>query len=213
MDCKGHGKRIQIVKDYNVIPEAHLPVLNGISIHSDAGRDITDTYYVFSCISKLTGNQEMIVCGRPTAIDFSTLTGKPLPQLFSPLVNAPLAGGVNAKLRVGLVNHLNHPPKWNKARKQLYNATMLMIMYTGNRPDPYQPLFGIKRDIEELPYVETQVRHVKSLVTILKKFNTTIPKVIDRLSVNNHIRNFDFDLLINFLESKNKEEFIEFFRE
>lgn len=211
MDCRGHNRRIQIVQNYDVIPEVHLPVMNGITIKSDAGNDISKTYFIFTCIPKTTGKKETIICGRTTANDFSKLTGKELPLLFNPLINAPLVGGINANAaRLG--NHNNHPHiKWNKARKQLYNATMLMILYTGNKPDPFQPLFGIRRDIEKYPNYSVQIRHVKALVTVLKKFKTTIPKVIDKLEVNNMMIAYNFDLLADFLISKNQNELVKFF--
>lgn len=211
MDCRGHNRRIQIVQKYDVIPEVHVPVMNGITIKSDAGNDISKTYFIFTCISKTSGKKETIICGRTTANDFSKLTGKELPLLFNPLVDAPLIGGPN----VGGGGRVAHPAriKWNKARKQLYNATMLMIIYTGNIPNPFQPLFGIKKDIEKYPNVETQIRHVKSLVTVLKKFKTTIPKIIEKLEKHNHIRNFEFDDLSNFLVSKGESDLAKYFVE
>ena len=47
MECRGYDKRKKIVKEYNVIPVAHLKLLSHQTKHSDAGSTIKDEYYIF----------------------------------------------------------------------------------------------------------------------------------------------------------------------
>lgn len=70
MDCRGHNRRIQIVQNYDVIPEVHVPVMNGITIKSDAGNDISKTYFIFTCIPKTTGKKEQLFVEGPQQMIF-----------------------------------------------------------------------------------------------------------------------------------------------
>lgn len=49
VDCRGHDKRIEIVNNYDIKCVAHINLLQGVIIRSDAGRDIIKTYYLFTC--------------------------------------------------------------------------------------------------------------------------------------------------------------------
>lgn len=43
MNCHGHDTRVRIVENYNIRCTAHIRLLNGQVIRSDAERDITES--------------------------------------------------------------------------------------------------------------------------------------------------------------------------
>ena len=57
MDCRGEGRREQIVREYNVVPVIHAKLLKGQTKHSDAGALIEDQYYIFECTHKKQGKK------------------------------------------------------------------------------------------------------------------------------------------------------------
>ena len=47
MECRSEERRQYIVDNYNVVPVAHIQLLNGQTKHSDAGQTIENDYYIF----------------------------------------------------------------------------------------------------------------------------------------------------------------------
>lgn len=85
MECRGYDKRKKIVKEYNVIPVAHLKLLSHQTKHSDAGSTIKDEYYIFKAVNKRNGNEEVIQCGMGAAKDFLRLLNHGGLPIFNPL--------------------------------------------------------------------------------------------------------------------------------
>ena len=191
MDCRGHEKRLRIVQEYKIIPIAHIKLLNGKIISSDAGGDITDSYFMFNCISKTTNEREIIYCGKPTAIDFCNLTNQKLPDLFNPLKCTSVSGKLN-KNNIREAEMIDK--KWNPMRKQLYNATMLLIAIFDAKPDT--PLFVIKEELETYVDREPFLARIKAINTIISKTNKTMRDIIDELGKNNDLKSFSFDLFL-----------------
>ncbi len=184
MDCRGCEVRKRIVKNYDVEPLAHIKLLNGTIVHSDAGSDIIDSYFVFKCTEKKTGKHETIYCGRPTAEDFCKLTGKRLPAIFNPLQE-------HGKTSGGSLNERDSKKiRWNPVRKELYNATMLLIVAWNAKPDSV--LYSIKDEIEKQIDREPCISQIKSINTILCKGHTTMKKVLHRLEAKNEIKKYSF---------------------
>ena len=204
MDCRGHEKRLRIVQEYKIIPIAHIKLLNGKIISSDAGGDITDSYFMFNCISKTNNEREIIYCGKPTAIDFCNLTNQKLPDLFNPLKCTSVSGKLN-KNNIREAEMIDK--KWNPMRKQLYNATMLLIAIFDAKPDT--PLFVIKAELETYVDREPFLARIKAINTIISKTNKTMRDIIDELGKNNDLKSFSFDLLIQKLNEKNIEQYFE----
>ena len=204
MNCRGERKRAYIVNNYYIEPIAHLKLLNGRTIHSDAGGDITDSYFIFRCVDKRNKDIiKLIQCGRPTAQDFCQKIGKNLPPIFNPLAE-------NYQIQEnreffyhndnGIIN-----AKWNPVRKQLYNAVMLII--SAWQATPNTPLFNIKIKLEENIEEEPKLSLVKSVNTILCHANTTLSDIIESLSRNNNLRDFSFNLLIRILTENKIEQY------
>lgn len=190
MNCRGHERRVSIVDTYDVTPLAHLQVLEGMEIQSDAGGDITDSYFLFRCIHKKTKEEDMICCGEPTARDFSELIPTELPRLFNPL------GGDGNIGPEG--NNGRGEERWNQERKQLYNAVMLFIMWRRNRP--HRVLFSIANELAQNVHICPTLSIVKSVNTLYERYETTAHNMVIELSTQNKMRNFEFNLLTRRLQ-------------
>lgn len=57
MECRSEERRQYIVNNYNVVPVAHIQLLNGQTKHSDAGQTIENDYYIFEATSKANGKK------------------------------------------------------------------------------------------------------------------------------------------------------------
>lgn len=121
MDCRGTERRKYIVENYYVQPIAHLKLLNGKIVHSDAGRDISDSYFIFRCIDKKSGKSDIIQCGLPTAKELCNRIRKQVPPIYNPLHVTGTAGTAKGGSKKPQI-------KWNPTRQQLYDATMLLII-------------------------------------------------------------------------------------
>lgn len=193
MYCRGHATRLKIIETYKLVPLGRFKLLNGQSVISDAGkRDIIDEYTVFECIEiNNPDHRETIYCGKYVAEDFCHLTNISLPPLFNPLKTISVNHGSHG-------DNSSHKNSWNKTRKQLYNCTLLLIMYFGNSPTN-KALFSIKRELENPDYLDYfPKKQIKSINTYLSKAGITFQFVLNEMKKNNKIREFKYDLLIEY---------------
>lgn len=205
MNCRGEKRRVYIVANYDIEPIAHLKLLNGRTIKSDAGGDITDSYFIFKCVSKKNKeDSQLIYCGKPTAIDFCRRIGKELPHIFNPIAGE--SQNINENRDVQHQN-ANNPVnvQWNPVRKQLYNAVMLFISARNIRPDT--PLFNIKLELERNVDTEPKLQYIKAVNTIISRYNTSISQIMEELCQNNNLRHYDFSLLTTILDKNNIEQY------
>lgn len=92
---------------------------------SDAGgKIITDKYYLFRCIHRISHNEDTIRCGSGAANHICRLIGANMPTEFNPF-HEPHGGGVGGG--GGVVHH-----HWHRTRRQLHNAIMLFITRYGD---------------------------------------------------------------------------------
>lgn len=205
MNCRGHDKRVDIVKNYNVIPVAHLKLLNGQEKHSDAGATITDDYYVFKLESKnSTFKIETITCGIEAANDFLRLIHHDVLPIFNPLI------AENDNRTNG--NNNFHDTSFtvkNKTATQLLNSINWLILIIDASPNT--PIYDIKNKCEEYISKEPFLSTIKSVNTIIKKCfkNETLTDQINKLKKTNDIREdkCDFSLLKKALVGNNIESF------
>ena len=202
MNCRGHRRRIYIINNYDITPVAHLKLLNGKTIPSDAGGDIEDTYFIFECKSKFSGKKEVICCGRPTAKELCEMAHQDMPKLFNPLVSTSLSTTKSTSN-----TEYNDNEKWHPARKQLYIATMLLITEWGGKPNT--PLFNIKSDLEVYTTLKPRLRDIKGINTILANQHTTLRNILNELSKKNDIKKYSFDLLVEELNKHNIKQYFE----
>lgn len=196
MYCRGHELRINLCEQYDIKPIGRFKLLKGRSVVSDAGHmDITDEYVIFDCIGKNNPNDhETIHCGKSVAEDFCKLTGYPMPTLFDPLHHVGAMHGGDGGIGTPSTK------KWNTTRKQLYDIVLLIMTYQGNiKKDSV--LFDIKLKLENPEYINYFPKNqIKSVNTYLAKMNKTFQNILDELSVDNNLRAFRYDLVLNYME-------------
>lgn len=199
MDCRGHDTRVNIVNEYNVTPIAHFPVYGDEVIRSDAGGDITDSYFLFDCVHKETGEKDGICCGEPTARDFAELLHVTLPRIDNPFREEGLGGGENG----GGV----HDMRWEPMKRQLYNATMLFIMsLKGRRNDiAFKKIVVFRQESNIRP----KLSEIKTINTLYRQYNRTAREVINNLAEEGRTKEYRFDLLTTALMERGIEQYFE----
>ena len=198
MDCTGKPKRKRICAQYNINAIGCIVLYGGRTVISDAGgKVITDKYYKFHCVHKGDGHHEFIQCGYPTAKEICELCNIDLPSEFNPFANN--GGGAGG----GMGGGVNAVRPQNRGRKQLDNAIMLFITAKDDVLSPETAIFKVKERVEQDMYSDVEERDVKAVNTILGSFHTTIPKIIEEMGLHGAIRRFNFNILINLIDSKN----------
>lgn len=209
MDCRTSARRQYIVKNYTVVPVAHIHLLAGQSKCSDAGATIKNEYYIFEAIKKDNGEKHIIKCGMGAAKDFLQLLNehKGLP-LFNPLHNS-----FEARSNVDEKEHQqgttqNDDIKWNPVAEQLYNAIMWLIIAWDAKPGT--PLFEIKARIEKHNNYKPYPSNIKGVNTIIKSGGKgkSLTRIIDNFRDRNEIRDemCRFDLLTRIIEAETDED-------
>lgn len=197
MDCRGVKRRENIVRNYDVVPVAHVKLLKGQIKKSDAGPEIDDQYYVFKATSKdKSDDVQIIQCGMGAARNFLSLTNRKGLPLFNPLV-MPASHVVN-----------NNQPntrnsfksiKWDPTAEQLHNAIMWMIIVWNTSLRPNSPLFKIKSELERYPSYKPYDSKIRAVNTMIQNGNhgSTLTDSINNLKNDNNIRATvcGFDLL------------------
>lgn len=197
MDCRGGTRRKEIVKDYDVVPIAHVKLLKGQTKKSDAGPEIDDQYYVFKATNKNDPNNvQVIQCGMRAARDFLSLSNRTSLPLFNPLI-VPVGHTVNN--RQANPRNTSKEIKWDSIAEQLYNAIMWIIVVWNVSPRPNSPLFKIKSELEAHPRLKPYDSKIKAVNTMIKNGNhgSTLSDSINDLKSDNDIRKTvcEFDLL------------------
>lgn len=198
MNCRGDDARRYIVQNYNVVPTAHIKLLSGKKIPSDAGGDITDSYFMFRCEGRHGLHDEILYCGRPTAQKLCNMIHRELPPLFDPLKENYRKSYTSGD--VGKSAPIEEKVKWNPERKQLYNAAMLIIAAWNSGPNT--PICKVAEAIFDKKFIVYPPRdgNVKSVNTILTHTNTTMDEIIASLiRKGNDLKDFSFDLVVNHL--------------
>lgn len=137
-DCRGKKTREQLVHDFEIVPLAHVRLLNGQTKESCAGPDVGE-YYVFSYRSRANGKDVgNFVCGITAANDFINLIQRKNPAvnrlpLFDPLAGLGQVGNANNASRAGAGRGAQQVSNWNPIAKELYDAIgMICIMWNLN---------------------------------------------------------------------------------
>lgn len=187
MNCRGIGKRTEIINDYYIKPIAHVKLLNGQQKKSCTGDLLTDRYYCFSFKHKKNNKQGSFFCGIHAANNFLELLNlDPLP-LFDPLKDF----GVNSSSTSNSSNQYN---KWHPVAEELYNAINLLIICWNTTVQGF--LGEIKDTIVRYPHYEPYLSKIKAVNTILSKDSKsrTLQDMISDLKKNNpDIRSFTFN--------------------
>lgn len=198
MNCRGHKKRKSIVKNYTVKPEAHLKLLSGKTIESDAGGEIKNEYYLFSVKRKGNDGTDMIQCGMEAARDFLVLLGHPGLPLFNPLKSAESHLKLSDTQAIVSDREIEQE-KWNETAKQLYHAIMWLFVLWEVKPNT--PLFNIKDEVIQNNNIEPTKSIIKAVNTVIRNGGKgkKLTNMIDECKSNNEINDSkcDFTLLQN----------------
>lgn len=205
MKCRGKQVREQIVKEYQVIPKAHIKLLAGQTKRSDAEAVITDEYYIFEAISA-NGKKEIIQCGMGAARHFLELLNHNGLPIFNPLHidrNVGGHGGINPDLG----GNVNQGQTWNQTARQLYNAIMWLIIAWDASPGT--PLFEFRDDIiqyHNLQPFDSKVRRVNTIIRNGGK-GKTLSEIINDFRDKNNIRDdmCQFNLLNDIINNMTDE--------
>lgn len=201
MYCRGHRLREEIVQQFEVKPLGRFKLLNGQSVISNAGNmDIEDEYTIFDCIDrKNSEHHETINCSKYVAEDFCSLSGYTLPPLFNPLKSTGFSSTHSS-------GNSNSKVSWNKIRKQLYDCTLLIIIYFENSSNN-RTLLSIKNELEDSKYIGYfPKKQVKAINTYLYRANITFQTILNKLSKNNDLRDFRYDLILEYLNKLDIEQ-------
>ncbi len=184
MDITGI-KRGNLYLNYDMLSCVSICLFEGKTVKSDAGeKTIKDRYYQFMFENKRDKKDVQTVrCGYPTAREICDYYGQDLPTEFN--VFAAAGGGAGGAVGHGHVN-------WNPARRQLYNAIMLMVTrFNMNGGIIIEILAEVKMDPEDAVSNEW----VKSVNTIMDKYRTSMPEIIAYFARHGDVRRFRFDEL------------------
>lgn len=200
MYCRGAKRRRQIVEECNVVPKAHIKLLAGQEIISDAGGTIEKEYYIFEATPRKSGNPEIILCGMSATKDFlRRLNHNGLP-LFNPLCGEGGNAGGDLQDGDGTEGHGNGNLQrsdgdggegnleWNLIAWQLYNACMWVIIIIDAKAGT--PILKIQEKVYSLRDREPVDIRVKGVNAIIRKNlqGRTLTEAINELRANNRIR-------------------------
>ena len=166
MECRSTERRQWIVNKYDVVPVAHIQLLENQTKHSDAGAMIENDYYIFYATDKASGKREMIQCGMGAARDFLRLIGHKGLPLFNPLHGEGGAGGYGGG-NIGNNGRRRQEEVWNPVAKQLFNAIMWIFLIIDAKPNT--PIFEIREKVCRFKDREPFASQVKAVNTIIGK--------------------------------------------
>ena len=178
-DCRGKKTREQLVHDFEIVPLAHVKLLNGQTKKSCAGPDVEE-YYVFSYRSHANRKDVVtFVCGITAANDFINLIQRQNPAvnrlpLFDPLAGLGQVGNANNAGRAGAGRGVQQVPNWNPIAKELYEAIgMICIMWNlNNVSDALESvLFNLIKNPMQIPS-NSDIHRINTIIS--KKFNINV---------------------------------------
>lgn len=198
MKCRGRRKRKEIYKQYPFWIDM-LHFATNEEIKSDAGGILTKEYFVLYLEKeKNSQNFEIIVCGRPTAIDFCKLYNKKLPKIFNPFKEE-----CSDKNPVKS-DHENND-YWNPSCKQLQDALMIFLNKYGKKKY-HEKAIEIKANIQNKHGDNFDEYCIKSVNTLYKEYKQTARGLILELEETKKCKSYKFDLLIQYLSNINVKQ-------
>lgn len=211
LDCTTEKIREEICRNYIVFADDCIVLYNGRTVRSDANnRTIADRYYQFSCKSRTNENDKyVILCGAGAARHLCQLINQPMPPAFNPFVGEN--GGGNGGIDRGGLTEGNH---WNITRRKLYYAVQLFITRYQDSIRPGTKIFKIRQRLCDEQYIQYLPNkfHYTDFMTIVHKYQTSIPKIINELATHATIRHFDFADLADKADAYVTEELPNIFR-
>lgn len=210
MDCRGARKRAEIVERYNVVPVAHIQLLNGQTKHSDAQAEIYNDYYIFTVSNRDTNEViDTIQCGMGAATDLLRRIGHGGLPIFNPLrgINdGGVGGGPHGGGATGPVDNDV------LLARQLYNACMWIFVLRKVRPGT--PIFSVKEEVYRLmnnPPIDNAVlsQKIRAVNTIIGGLfrEKSLLEEINEIRKKNNLRDSmcKFNLIQDAIDNMNAE--------
>ena len=197
LNCRGHNTRVKIVDSYNIVCSAHIQLLAGQTIHSDAEREIERDYYVFICTHKITKKEDRIICGGGAARDLLALSGHTAPPIFN-MLHGVRDGGEGHEGHDVEGNDSKQAEYWEPASKQLYNAIMILITAWGLGPGPIYKYLEEARKYKGYKPFPNRINRINK---ILERHDVYMNDILMNLrETNPNLRDYQFNLLTEILE-------------
>ncbi len=204
LDCTTEERRIQICKDYEVHADACIVLYGDRTIRSDANnRIIEDRYYQFFC--KGPDGDYIITCGSGAARHLCMLIGEPMPRSFDPFIRNNQESVPNNNQGLDMVNNNQDTHLWNRARHQLYFAIQLFITRYQTVLSPGTSIFDLLHNVSDERYIHIPPRDfmLNGFISIVRRFNTDIPTIINELAGEGRLRHFEFNELALMVDDEN----------
>lgn len=206
--CRGHEKRVELVKKYNIKPIIHLPLLNGKVKKSDVEAKIENEYYLFELTPRYgIGKSYVITCGMGVARDFLNLINHKGLPIFNPFISDDIIK-VNSNSEKMTGKNVRVIKK-NVMMLQLLNAINWIILLIEPKPDT--AIYDIKREIEPCIDKEPFLSKIKGVNTIIRKSfggRSLIEKINEIKNTNKINQKFcNFNLLTEKLNENEVESF------
>ncbi|MCR4781708.1 MAG: hypothetical protein K5851_03010 [Lachnospiraceae bacterium] len=198
LNCTTEELRERICEEYIVHADDCIVLFNNRTVRSDANnRIIRDKFYQFSCEHKITKEKRIITCGSGAARHLCSIIGEPMPRSMNPFEgndeNFEHDNDHNA------IANRNLNKTWNPIRKQLYNAIQLFIIYYQESLTPGTQIFKILQSVANKKYIHLKPNEYQYLgfMSIVTKFKTDIPTILENLAKYNTLREFHFEQIAN----------------
>jgi len=198
MYCRGEDNRIEIVKEFEVLPLAHVKLLAGQTKKSCTGDELISSYYCFNYSARNGSENGVLLCGSHAADHFLSLIGHPGLALFNPLASLVSSNGGNGGGSSG-----GGKVQWHAAAKQLHDAINLLVVCWSTVPGA--ALLGVKTKLEKFPGSSPFASQVKAVNTVIGRDykKRSLSQMIAELAVNNNLRKFNFSDLDSILAAEN----------
>lgn len=192
-DCRGEKTREQLVHNFEIIPLAHVRLLNGQTKESCAGPTLDREYYIFSYQSHTDkADAGTFICGITVANDFINLIQQQNPAvnrlpLFDPLASLSQAGNANNAGRAGVGRGAQQVANWNPIAKELYDAIgMICIIWNLDNVSGAleSVLFNLARNPMQIPS-NSDIRSINTI--IFNHFNGSLASSFQDFMVRHRI--------------------------
>lgn len=173
-DCRGEDNRAELVQDFEILPLAHVRLLDGQTRESCAGPTLDREYYVFSYQSYTNrADTGTFVCGITVAHDFINLIQQRNPEvhrlpLFDPLAGFAQVENANNVDR-GAGRGRQQVPIWNPVARELYEAISIICLMW-NLDNIGGVLERVLCNLATNPMQEPSVSDIRSINTIVFKY-------------------------------------------
>jgi hypothetical protein len=182
------------VKEYDIVPISHMPLLKGQTKRSATRDIITKEYYCFSYKKRHSNEKpESFIVGLHAAKHFLKLLKHPTLPIFDILKSH----NGNADVRENISASIDKD-KWNPLALELYRIINIILMTWDTNQGPSSEIL---LEIRNNKTREPPLRLIKSVNTIISRDSRkrTIYLMLEEFKKDNNIKDFKFPLITTVL--------------